>query len=130
MEIGKRIKERRKQLGISAEQLAEAINVSPATIYRYESGGIENMGVDKVTPIAKILHTNEAYLMGWTDDSSSVISSGSFSDIVLTPSEETLVMRFRELNGEGQEALLKQADIMIKSGEYIKSHKDGMVDEA
>lgn len=130
MEIGKRIKERRKQLGISAEQLAEAIDVSPATIYRYESGGIENMGVDKVTPIAKFLHTNEAYLMGWTDDPSPVVSCEPSSELVLTLSEKTLIMRFRELNGEGQEALLKHADIMIKSGEYIKSDKNGMVDEA
>lgn len=128
MEIGKRIKERRKQLGISAEQLAEAIAVSPATIYRYESGGIENMGIDKVTPIAECLHTNEAFLMGWTEDPSPFAVHSSHVEITLTPSEEVLIDKFRELNDEGQAELIKQANLLIAGG-YIKSDKDGMVDE-
>ena len=68
MDIGQRIKERRKELGLSAEQVAELMGVSPATVYRYESNYISNMGVDKITPIAKALNTTEAYLLGWTDD--------------------------------------------------------------
>lgn len=35
MEIGKRIESIRKRKGISAEDLAEIIGVSPSTIYRY-----------------------------------------------------------------------------------------------
>ncbi len=66
--IGQRIKDRRKELNLSAEQVAELIGVSPATVYRYESNYISNMGVDKITPIAKALNTTEAYLLGWTDD--------------------------------------------------------------
>ena len=40
MDIGERIKKRRKELGLSAEQIAEKLGVSPATIYRYESNDI------------------------------------------------------------------------------------------
>ena len=43
MSIGARIKERRKALGYSAEDLAKQLGKSPATIYRYESGDIEKM---------------------------------------------------------------------------------------
>ena len=68
MEIGERIKLRRKELGISAEQVAEMLGVSPATIYRYESSDIANMRIDKLEPIAKVLHTTPAYLMGWEDN--------------------------------------------------------------
>lgn len=68
MDIGKRIKARRKELGLSAEQVAELMGVSPATVYRYESNYITNMRVDKLTPIANALKTTEAYLLGWTDD--------------------------------------------------------------
>ena len=68
MDIGKRIKARRKELGLSAEQVAELMGVSPATVYRYESNYITNMRVDKLTPIAKALNTTEAYLLGWTND--------------------------------------------------------------
>lgn len=68
MTVGNRLKRRRKELGISAEQLAERLNVNPATVYRYESGSIEKMGVDKLKPIASALLTTPAYLMGWEDE--------------------------------------------------------------
>lgn len=48
MDIGERIKKRRKELGLSAEQIAEKLGVSPATIYRYESNDIMNMRIDKL----------------------------------------------------------------------------------
>ena len=41
MTTGERIKCRRKELSMSAEQLAEKVSLSPATIYRYEKGDIE-----------------------------------------------------------------------------------------
>lgn len=65
MTVGERMKARRKQIGMSAEQIAEKLNISPSTIYRYENGDIEKMGIDKLTPIADALRTTPAYLMGW-----------------------------------------------------------------
>lgn len=67
MTTGARIKERRKQLGISAEQLADSLGVSATTIYRYEKGDIEKMPVDILEPIARLLATTPAWLMGWDD---------------------------------------------------------------
>lgn len=67
MSIGSRIKQRRRELKISAEMLAEKIGVSPATIYRYENGSIMNMGTDKVDAIAEALSIEPKYLMGWED---------------------------------------------------------------
>lgn len=128
MEIEQRMKDRRKMLGISAEMLAAAISVSPATIYRYESGDIEHMGVDKLTPIAKFLNTNEAYLMGWTDDPSPFLFKKASSEPALTSSEEILLAKFRELNGEGQDELIKQANLLIMSRQYIKNRQNKLVD--
>ena len=68
MDVGKRIKARRKEIGMSAEEVAAIIGVSPATVYRYESANIMNMKTDKLLPIAEALNTTPAYLMGWTDD--------------------------------------------------------------
>lgn len=67
-DVGKRIKARRKELGMSAEEVAAIIGVSPATVYRYESAAIMNMKTDKLLPIAEALETTPEYLMGWTDD--------------------------------------------------------------
>jgi len=130
MDIGKRIKDRRKQLGISAETLAEAISVSPATIYRYESGDIEHMGIDKVTPIARYLGTNEAYLMGWTDDPSIRPFGSSSSDPNLTKDEATLLGYFRAMNKEGRDKLTEYAEDLAASGRYIKNDQDIVVEEA
>ena len=38
MTTGERMKQRRKEIGFSAEKVAERLGVSPATIYRYEKG--------------------------------------------------------------------------------------------
>lgn len=82
MDVGERIKFRRKQLGLSAEQIAAKLGVSPATVYRYESKEIMNMRIDKLEPIAKALHTTPAFLMGWDGSSGSdrVSSDGNTSD--------------------------------------------------
>ncbi len=65
MTTGERMKARRKELGLSAETVAEKLGCSPATIYRYENGGIEKVPGNQLDPIARVLQTTPAYLMGW-----------------------------------------------------------------
>ena len=67
MTTGERMKARRKEIGLSAEQVAERLGVSPATIYRYENGDIEKMPGSILEPISKILFTSPAFLMGWEE---------------------------------------------------------------
>lgn len=68
MTTGQRMKVRRKEIGLSAEYVADQLGVSPATIYRYENGGIDKVPGDRLAPIAKVLQTTPAYLMGWDYD--------------------------------------------------------------
>ena len=68
MVIGKRIKQRRKELGMSADKLGEMLGKDRSTIYRYEKGDIENMPLDVLEPIARALNTTPQYLMGWVDE--------------------------------------------------------------
>lgn len=72
MRIGERIKQRRLELGYTADMLAKMLNKNRATIYRYENGDIENMPIDVLEPLAKALNTTPAYLMGWKDSDQSV----------------------------------------------------------
>lgn len=67
MTTGQRMKARRKELGLSAETVAEKLDISPATVYRYEKGDIDKIPGDILQPLASILHTTPAYLMGWED---------------------------------------------------------------
>ena len=66
--IGKRIKESRLRLGLSAEELAPLVGLSPATIYRYENGDIKKVNTNKLQLFADALHTSAAYLMGGVSD--------------------------------------------------------------
>lgn len=72
--IYERIKQRRKELGLSADDVAAALGVSRATIYRYESAEIEKVPITALVPLAKVLRTTPVNLMGW-DDNSEEISS-------------------------------------------------------
>ncbi|MBQ9348881.1 MAG: helix-turn-helix transcriptional regulator [Oscillibacter sp.] len=68
MTLGERIKERRKELGISVDDIAAKLGKNRATVYRYESNSIENMPVSVVEPLAEILKTTPAQLLGLPDD--------------------------------------------------------------
>ena len=79
MNIGIRIKQRRKALKMSADELAQRLGKDRSTIYRYEKGDIENLPLDILEPIAAALNTTPQFLMGWEEQ-----------DEKLSPSEETL----------------------------------------
>lgn len=68
MTTGERIKLRRKELGLSADKLAEAIGVSRSTMFRYENGYIEKLPINNLVPLARALNTTVGYLMGWDDE--------------------------------------------------------------
>lgn len=72
MTTGNRMKSRRKELGIPVDTVAAALGVSVATVYRYESGEIEKVPGTILEPLAKVLHTTPAYLMGWTEEHQSI----------------------------------------------------------
>ena len=126
MTTGERMRMRRKEIGMSAEKLAELLGKSPATIYRYENGDIEKMPVDFLEPLSEALNTTPAALMGWADEDidHSLPLSGPAS---ITSEEEELLALHRQLNEEGQEKLLSYADDLVSSGKYIKSDPLGLV---
>lgn len=68
MTLGSRIKARRKRLRLSVDDVAAALGKNRATVYRYESQEIENLPAAALEPLAKVLKTTPAELMGWQDD--------------------------------------------------------------
>ena len=68
MTIGERIKQRRLELGLSADQVAEKLNVDRTTIFRYERGAISKVPTETLAKLAQILFTSPTYLMGLSDE--------------------------------------------------------------
>ena len=65
MSIGQRIKFLRTKRGMSIDDLAEKLGKNRTTIYRYENGGIENLPLGILNPLADALETTPGCLMGW-----------------------------------------------------------------
>lgn len=67
--LGERIAHRRCELGISQGELAARLGVSRSTLYRYETGDIEKLPATLLSPLAKVLRTTPAVLIGWDNQS-------------------------------------------------------------
>lgn len=68
MTIGQRIKQRRKEIGMSADELGKRLGKDRSTVFRYEKGDIEKVPIDILEPIAEALNTTPQYLMGWEEE--------------------------------------------------------------
>ena len=73
----KRMKDRRLQLGLSAETMAEKIDVARSTYFRYENGDIEKLPVSLLPKIASALSTTPEYLAGWEDKDKNYMALGN-----------------------------------------------------
>lgn len=104
MEIYDRIKARRKEIGLSAEDLAEALGVSRATIYRYESAEIEKLPTAALVPLAKALKCSIPFLMGIENPLPDIIE---LSDI-----EKKIIISYRSLSAVEQGMILRSLGIV------------------
>lgn len=68
MNTGDLIKKRRLELGLSLNDVAKALKVNKSTVLRYETKEIEKLPIDVIEPLAKVLHTTPAWLLGWEED--------------------------------------------------------------
>lgn len=99
--IGERIKARRLELGLTADQLAECVGKNRATIYRYENGEIENMPLSVMEPLAKALGITPAELFGRS-------LGGDVSS-----SEFELIKKYRQLNASDKLEIRNMIDFKL-----------------
>lgn len=114
-EIHETIRARRIDLGLTLKDVAKALGVSEGTVSRYESANIQNMGIDKISNLAKVLKCSPGYLMGWEDEP----QPEGFKIEGLNDSENHLMSNYRQLNKDGQSQLLQRSEELLKLG-YTK----------
>lgn len=61
--MGNYLADRRKALGLTQKDVADAVGVSEATVSRWESGEIANMRRDRISALAKVLHCSTDFVM-------------------------------------------------------------------
>lgn len=102
MELKDIIRIRMVALGISGEELAKKIEVSPSTITRYLSGEIKNIRSDKISLLAEALNVTPAYLMGWYDST----KAPTFGQRIQTLRGDLTIEELSAKSGISEEELL------------------------
>lgn len=110
MSIGQRIRARRKEMGMSVDELAARLGKDRSTVYRYEKGDIENLPLDVLQPIADALDTQPAELMGWVKKDSHTLNAmaAQLSKRMLTDHKFYNMVRKLSLLDEAQTASIEQ----------------------
>lgn len=65
MSKGERIRELRKEKGITQSEMAKLLHTTKQTISKYEKGIVTNIPSDRVEEMARILETTPEYILGW-----------------------------------------------------------------
>lgn len=108
------IKSRRKELKLTLKEVADKLHVSEGTVSRYESGDIQNMGIDKIAALARVLECSPGYLMGWEETPNSPAASCGPVDV----QKAQLLKYYELLNEEGRNRLLEQAQFFASQDKY------------
>lgn len=82
MTIADRIRNRRLELGLSVDDLAQRLQKNRATVYRYESSYIKTYSPDVITALADALHNTPAYFYGYEEPSASLSDVQPLNDDV------------------------------------------------
>lgn len=80
---GERIKIARESKQMTQEELGRLCGTTKQTIYKYETGAITNIPLDKLEAIAAALGVSSSYLAKWDDNI-------SFDSIIPMPNKSTV----------------------------------------
>lgn len=105
--FGTRLKFLREEKGLSMEQLANAVEVSNASICMWEHGNTEPRA-SQIVRFARFFSCSTDYLMGNTDDMGYYIPSDPLS-VSVNADEMQLLDSYRKLNKNNQKLLIETA---------------------
>ncbi len=104
VKLGELISSRRRELGLTLRQVADAVGVSEATVSRWESGSIGNMRRDRIIALSQVLRLSPSELAGGREQES---ISTVFSRYGLSEQECLLIERILKLQPDKRELALK-----------------------
>lgn len=119
-EIGKIIYERRKELGLTLEEVGKAVGVGKSTVRKWENGMIKNMGRDKLAALASVLRLNPVMLVPMPDVQLDLHMFGPDEDrerleaLHQDPRLGMLFDRTRKMSKEDVDFMLQMADRILK----------------
>ena len=116
-EVANKIRSRRIELGLTLEEVGQAVGVGRSTVRKWETGMIKNMGRDKIAKLAAVLQMNPVEL---------VPAAGS------VPSEDEARLdalhqdpRLRMLFDHSRKMKPEDVEFMLQMAERILKERDG-----
>lgn len=135
-DLGNAIRRRRKEIGLSQEQLAEVLGVTKSTISKYELGQ-RDPGLDQLVPLAEALNCTifdlitEPYhkSIKYGFDAGYDLHEEEFHDEVSFAYDELqrrkndpqyirMLLAFNNLNTDGQQRAVEYTEALVLTGRY------------
>ena len=118
-EISKKILNRRQQLGLTLEEVGQAVGVGRSTVQRWEKGMIRNMGRDKIAALARVLQMDPVeFVPGPESEANRPYLNQEDQDrleaLHQDPRLGLLFDRSRKMSREDVEFMLQMADRILK----------------
>lgn len=115
MSLSNTLKELRKVRGFTLLDIAKKMDVTEATVQRWESGNIKNMKYGNIVKLAEILDVNPAVLMGWQTEPPKDAQSSQASQNLQTSQNMQKQPTAQEV----------QAQAAVQEVHTIAAHHDG-----
>jgi len=116
--IGEIIKKKRKQKGLTLQELGKRINVNKGTISRWENNQINNMGIDKAKLLCAVLDLPPAIFIEGKD-----LSNVAYQEIT---AEEfkfeviNLLYRTKDFTEQEKQILTNNIDYICSTNQQLK----------
>lgn len=94
--IGKRLKQARKEKGLTQEQLVEKMGVSIAYLSKVETGKI-HINLERLSQICEILNISEGKILNGTSNSSEMYLNSEFNSLLKKCSSKQLKLAYKIL---------------------------------
>jgi transcriptional regulator with XRE-family HTH domain len=106
MTIGDKIKIARENANLTQEELGRKCGTTKQTIYKYESGVVTNIPIDRIEMIASIVGVSSASLLGWEEKEKPPVVEGlSLEDV--SPEDLKTIKAYLEMPEDQRRALAK-----------------------
>ena len=107
-EVGQRIRSARKNKDMTMKDLGKKVNLSEATIQRYENGLIKNVDINLINKLSEFLDVSSNYLMGFDE----TILDSEFEEMISFLSRYGVNVKYVEDRTRGE-----QFEIITYKGE-------------
>lgn len=119
-DVGKKMFDRRKELGLTLEEVGKEVGVGKSTVRKWENGMIRNMGRDKIAALSRVLQMNPVDFVPMPDDDRTVSEDDQerLEALHQNPRLGLLFDHSRKMSRE-------DVDVMIRFAEGILKERDG-----